>query len=239
MAYFNLYLSGLMRKTHKNRKQLLMAYGLQTAAAFLFSLIAFIVVGIQYPFWKALLVGVFSLVPVIGNGIIYIPWIIARFVGNEWTICGRLALIYVLTLVLIQFAEPILIGTNKGLRPVLAFVFFAFCYFIGFIKGALIASVIIGIVKALLDAVDVQNIIRRTKVRQSRQNFEKKEFQKHHDIKDVSILYDEKPEGKGEYHLDDVLDDDERKKIKEAHEFTQKQNFKTTDLNDNSDEDEK
>ncbi|MDO5755813.1 MAG: AI-2E family transporter [Tissierellia bacterium] len=169
MKYLKDYYLEILRRTKKSKEELILAYGLRALGVFMISLIGFMIMGLHYSFLKALLIGVCSFLPLIGQGIVLVPWSILRLFGGEWTIAGRLSLVYLLSLCIASIAEPYYIGTDKGIRPIIAFVLYLFFYFIGFVKGAVIAMCLIFIGKILLETVDIQNAHRRRKIRQSRE----------------------------------------------------------------------
>lgn len=85
-------------------------------------LIGFQLIGIEYGVLKGLGIALVDAVPVIGSGIIMIPWAIYRFATGSQAIGGQIALLYVVLTVLKQLIQPKVVGDSIGLRPLYTFI---------------------------------------------------------------------------------------------------------------------
>lgn len=84
-------------------------------------------------FSKALLIALVDILPVLGCGTVLIPWsAIAHLTGNTGLGWGLLVL-YLVTLITRQFAEPKLVGSSIGIHPLLSlFLMFLGLFTFGF-----------------------------------------------------------------------------------------------------------
>ncbi len=75
--------------------------------------------GVKNPLLFALLIVVFDILPVVGSGMVLLPWALVTLVmGNTARGIGLLA-VYLFVVVSRQFLEPRIIGKNTGLHPLL------------------------------------------------------------------------------------------------------------------------
>ena len=80
--YLEGFLSEILFRTKKDKKTFLLLYLGYGLAVAIISMIGLKIIGIHGVVLKGLLVGLFSLIPFIGSGIIMIPWILARVITN-------------------------------------------------------------------------------------------------------------------------------------------------------------
>ena len=84
--------------------------------------IGFLLMRIPYAVGFALLVAVIDIMPILGTGLVLIPWaIIAAILGNYSMALG-VALLYVIMLVVRNIVEPKLVGQQMGLHPLATLV---------------------------------------------------------------------------------------------------------------------
>lgn len=84
--------------------------------------IGFLLMRIPYAVGFALLVAVIDIMPILGTGLVLIPWaIIAAILGNYPMALG-VALLYVVMLVVRNIVEPKLVGQQMGLHPLATLV---------------------------------------------------------------------------------------------------------------------
>lgn len=106
---------------------------------------------IKYSIIIALGIALIDIIPVVGSGIIMIPWSIISFIIGNSNMGLGLAIIYVSLTVLRQIIEPIIMGNQIGVRPLYTFgaTILGSIIFgpIGLIIGPLIAIIISSIYK--------------------------------------------------------------------------------------------
>lgn len=75
------------------------------------------IIGVNNAFGIAILIALFDILPVVGSGIVLLPWtIFTLFSGNLPTGIG-LAVLYVVVIVVRQIMEPKIVGDRVGLHP--------------------------------------------------------------------------------------------------------------------------
>ena len=103
---------------------------------------------LDIPFWglKALLIAFIDGLPLLGSGIIMIPWAIIKLIAGQGSTALWLIVIYLILLISRQVLEPIIFGNSIGLKPVWTFLATVIGIIIlgpiGAIVGALVAIVI-------------------------------------------------------------------------------------------------
>ena len=75
--------------------------------------------GLPLPALIAFGVALLDLVPIVGSGLVFIPWGIVCFITSNTELGWRLAALYIGMVVLRQFLEPIIVGRKIGLHPLL------------------------------------------------------------------------------------------------------------------------
>lgn len=86
------------------------------------ALTGFTVLGIEYAFVMSLIIGLAELLPVIGTGLIFTPWIIFNlYNGNLYVGIGLIA-VFLLGVITRQIIEPKIIGKQIGLYPLLTLI---------------------------------------------------------------------------------------------------------------------
>lgn len=116
---------------------------------FVIVLIGFIVLRVEYAFTLALVIGIVDLLPYLGTGLVFVPWIIYLFINGEYTMVIGLSILYGIAVVQRQMMEPKILGTNVGLDPLLTLI----ALFVGFqlfgLLGLIIGPVAMVIISAL------------------------------------------------------------------------------------------
>lgn len=97
----------------------LRAYLLLMFLTFAELLVGFLVLGINYAVLIALVTAILDLLPVIGVGIVLIPWAIFSFVVGETTLGIGLLILYLILYLVRQIIEPKLVSGVIGVHPLL------------------------------------------------------------------------------------------------------------------------
>lgn len=109
----------------------------------------FLVIGVPYaPFW-ALLVACVDAVPVLGTGTVLLPWALVELLEGERLRALGLVLTYAAALVLRTVLEPKLVGKSLGLDPLLTLLALYAGYRLWGIFGMVLAPVLTTAVKSL------------------------------------------------------------------------------------------
>lgn len=109
-------------------------------------LIGLVILNIEYAMTIALLIGIVDLLPYLGTGLVFVPWIIyLTFSGNIPLAIG-ISILYIIVLLQRQFMEPKILSTNIGVDPFLTlvalFVGFKLIGFLGLIAGPVVLVII-------------------------------------------------------------------------------------------------
>ena len=115
-----------------------------------------IIFDIPFAVLIALGVSLLDLLPVVGSGLVFLPWIIVSLILGNSALALRLALLYIGLVVLRQILDPIITGKQIGVRPLVALA--------ASILGALLLGAV-GIIIGPLVAATISVIL---KLRQSK-----------------------------------------------------------------------
>ncbi|MFZ3102837.1 MAG: sporulation integral membrane protein YtvI [Desulfitobacteriaceae bacterium] len=81
------------------------------------SILGLALIGNRYAVTLGVLTGVLDLVPIVGTGVLYVPWIIGVFVFGSVSEGVKLSVMWLVLVVLRQFLEPKIMSKNIGLHP--------------------------------------------------------------------------------------------------------------------------
>lgn len=110
-------------------------------------LVGLLILRVDYAITIALITGVVDLLPYLGTGIVFVPWIIYEAISGDMGLAIGLGVLYIVVIVQRQFIEPKLLSSNIGLDPlptlIALFVGFKLIGFLGLIVGP-VTLVILG-----------------------------------------------------------------------------------------------
>lgn len=121
------------------------------ALTFVLLCIGFFIIGIDYWGIKALGIAVVDIIPIVGSGIIMIPWALIHFLIGNTTIAWQLGLVYIIITVIRQIAEPFVTGREIGVSPLYTFISTAVCMLIFGPIGALVGAAAAIVIKAIYE----------------------------------------------------------------------------------------
>ncbi|MEM5598483.1 AI-2E family transporter [Niallia circulans] len=102
-------------------------------------LIGLLILRVDYAITIALLTGIVDIIPYLGTGLIFVPWIIYEIITGQIVLAIGLSVLYIIVLVQRQIMEPKILSSNIGLDPlatlIALFVGFKLFGFIGLIVG--------------------------------------------------------------------------------------------------------
>ncbi|MFX4260893.1 sporulation integral membrane protein YtvI [Pelotomaculum propionicicum] len=79
-------------------------------------------IGADYALLMGLLIGVFDLIPVLGPATIYLPWLLWSFATGATVFGVKLAVLYLVVLIVRQVLETKIVSSNLGLHPLATLV---------------------------------------------------------------------------------------------------------------------
>lgn len=138
------------RRLRRLGKQYLRACLLLGLLTFLQMFIGLAVLGIPYAFLLALLIAAVDFLPLLGTGIILIPWSVICLLLGEVKLGIGLIVLYGVSTVIRQVLEPKLIGEGLGLHPLLSlFSMYAGLRLFG-VGGMILAPLVAAGIRAVL-----------------------------------------------------------------------------------------
>ena len=103
-------------------RKILVSYIVIMGMSFAELSIGFLLLRIPYAVGLALLVAVIDIMPVLGTGLILIPWAMIAAVLRMYPLAIGVAMLYIIMLVVRNVVEPKLVGKQMGLHPVATLV---------------------------------------------------------------------------------------------------------------------
>lgn len=115
-------------------------------------IVGLLVLGVDYAITIGLLTGLVDLLPYLGTGTVFIPWIIYLFFKGNYSLVIGLSILYGVVLIFRQVIEPKVVAENVGLDPLLTLVaLFVGLQLFGFL-GLIIGPVALVLINALIKA---------------------------------------------------------------------------------------
>jgi len=115
-------------------------------------LIGLLILRVEYAITVALIIGLVDLIPYLGTGLIFVPWIIFLAISGNLPLAIGLGVLYLIVIVQRQLMEPKILSSSIGLDPLATLVslFIGFQLF-GFL-GLLVGPVTVVIFNTLFKA---------------------------------------------------------------------------------------
>ncbi|MBU9721145.1 MULTISPECIES: sporulation integral membrane protein YtvI [Bacillaceae] len=153
----------LVNKMIKQWKHAIVGYALaQLTLVSITGIIVYIgllIIGVEYAITTALLIAIVDLLPYLGTGLVFIPWIIYAFVSGHWPLTIGLAILYAVVIIQRQLAEPKVMSKHMGI-PTLALLITLFsCYQFFGIFGLLIGPAILVFILSIIKAGVIEEVI--------------------------------------------------------------------------------
>jgi sporulation integral membrane protein YtvI len=95
----------------------LKAYTILISITAIITITALKILQIKYVLTLGLLIGLMDILPILGPGGVFIPWIIWEFISGNTRMGISLLVVYIIISVVRQFLEPQILGENIGLHP--------------------------------------------------------------------------------------------------------------------------
>lgn len=95
---------------------------------------------------------IFDLLPVLGSGMIMIPWAIISLIAKNTQMAAGVAILYIVLVISRQILEPVIIGKSIGLRPLITFA--------AGIAGSLIFGPV-GLIAGPLIAIAIKSAVKK------------------------------------------------------------------------------
>lgn len=88
---------------------------------FIIMSIGLTIIDVPYAILISLGIAILDIIPVLGAGLVMIPWSIISFIAGQNKMGINLSIIYIVLLILRQIIEPKIVGKEIGLRPLYTF----------------------------------------------------------------------------------------------------------------------
>ncbi|HWP98620.1 MAG TPA: sporulation integral membrane protein YtvI [Syntrophomonadaceae bacterium] len=98
------------------------AYSILISITGIITMIGLRILGFEYALILGITAGLLDILPILGPGALFLPWIAWEFMNNHTTAGISLLLLYLATSVMRQFLEPKIVGDNIGLHPLATLV---------------------------------------------------------------------------------------------------------------------
>lgn len=102
-------------------RNIIMQYGKSYALIMLITFgeiaLGLIIIGVKRPLLIALLIAIFDIFPIVGSGMILLPWAIITLIQGHMLRGISLGILYLVVVILRQFLEPKVVGKQVGLPP--------------------------------------------------------------------------------------------------------------------------
>ena len=109
-------------------------------------LVGLLILRVDYAITISLIIGFVDLLPYLGTGLVFVPWIIYELIIGNISFAIGLSILYTVVIVQRQFMEPKILSSSIGLDPlatlIAIFVGFKLIGFLGFILGPIVLVVL-------------------------------------------------------------------------------------------------
>lgn len=99
----------------------------------------------------AFLIAVIDIIPVVGSGIVMIPWALIQLLLGNTTLAWQLGILYIILVVVRQIGEPILTGKAIGINPLYTFLASVVCIIIFGPIGAVLGAIVAIVLKSIFE----------------------------------------------------------------------------------------
>ena len=93
------------------------SYAIILTMTFLEIAVGLLLIGVKNAFGIAILIALFDILPVVGSGLILLPWTIFTLFSGNLPVGIGLGVLYVVVIVVRQIMEPKIVGDRVGLHP--------------------------------------------------------------------------------------------------------------------------
>ena len=141
-----------LKKTGIGLKEYIKSELITSAICFALLLFGLYIGNVPYFGLVAFAIAVIDMLPVLGSGIILIPWSIIAFVQTNHKLAFILIIIFILSFVIEQVVQPLIFGKSVGLKPIYT-LFITIISMIIFSPalGAIIGSIISILIAVIID----------------------------------------------------------------------------------------
>lgn len=116
---------------------------------FIISTLGFIIIDTEYSLLMGLITALADGIPLLGSGLVMIPWIIWNFITGNFRMGFGLSSVYLFAVIVRQIIEPKIVSNQTGLHPLATLISMYFGLMIFGITGIFIGPIIMIFIKSL------------------------------------------------------------------------------------------
>jgi len=121
-------------------------------------IVGLLILRVDYAFTIGIITGIVDLLPLLGTGSIFVPWIIYLFIKGNYGLVIGLSILYAVVVIQRQIMEPKIVADNIGLDPLITLM----AIFVGLkllgVLGLIVGPVFVVILNALINANIFQDL---------------------------------------------------------------------------------
>lgn len=159
-------ISSIKNNVFGSISRLIRAYIIILSITFTELFIGFSIIGIDHSLILAIIVSVVDLLPVLGTGIIIIPWAVYQLLLGELFIGVSLVVLWALILIIRQIIEPKIIGSQIGVNPLLTlmgiYIGFKLIGAFGLILGPITVVILKSILSVCIKERNIKELLLKT-----------------------------------------------------------------------------
>ncbi|MBU9712922.1 sporulation integral membrane protein YtvI [Evansella tamaricis] len=121
--------------------------------------IGLLFIGVDYAITTALLIAIVDLLPYLGTGLIFVPWIFYAFVSGHWTLSIGLSILYAVVIVQRQLAEPKVMSKHMGIPALALLVSLFACYQFFGVVGLLLGPAVLIFIQSIIKAGVIEELV--------------------------------------------------------------------------------
>lgn len=176
MSYFRVYIEDIMNRTRRSYKNFILSVAILALIVFILNLFGLRFITGEYSPLIAFFIGLTQFIPVVGSGIVFIPWIIHSLFKGYTLYAGQLAVLFITIIIIKQLVEPYITGEYVGFRSFLSLIIFVFFYLIGGLKGCIFGAFLIYSIKVIFDMLDINKSYKKYQFQRKQKRIKVEKF---------------------------------------------------------------
>jgi sporulation integral membrane protein YtvI len=140
------------------------AYSILISITAIITLVALKILGVKYVLTIGIIVGLMDILPILGPGAIFVPWIIWEFMADNAKMGISLLIVYIIISVVRQILEPQIVGDNIGLHPLATLISLYAGLKLGGVTGMILGPICIVVIIAFYRAGLLDRFIWRNRI---------------------------------------------------------------------------
>lgn len=119
------------------------AYSILITITAILTLVSLKVLAVKYALLIGILVGILDILPILGPGLVFVPWIIWEFIKGNTGMGISLIIVYIIITGVRQFLEPQIVGDSIGLHPLVTLIALYVGLHLGGVLGLVMGPVLV------------------------------------------------------------------------------------------------